>query len=178
MREFFNVEEIKKYADQLYKIDAMYCHGAAINCQGKAYVFFAPSKTGKSTHLKFWMKLFADEISMINDDKPIIKLEDGKVIVESSPYCGKEGWKVDGARAELGAICILKRGEENSIKKVLAKDHFEEILNQIYRPEDNAAMLKTFDLIDKVFKNCDIYEMYCLPNEEAAIMAHDTMVKK
>lgn len=49
-----------------------------LEIDGKAYMFSAPSGTGKSTHAKLWRDCFGDRVTMINDDKPLIKFrEDG-----------------------------------------------------------------------------------------------------
>ena len=44
-----------------------------------AYVFSADSGTGKSTHTQLWLEHFGDRAYILNDDKPAIRLIDGKV---------------------------------------------------------------------------------------------------
>ena len=176
----FDLSRVQKYAEGLYKENAFLCHGAAICVGGKAYIFFAPSGTGKTTHTKFWADIYKDDFAVINDDKPIVTVG-GKVpaeiIVSSSPICGKEGLMNKNLKAPLAAICIVKRGAANEIKKVSASEKLSEILNQIYRPESAEGLTRTYELINTVFSKIDLYELHCLPNKEAAVLAHDAMVR-
>ena len=49
-------------------------HGAVIRYKGKAYLFTAPSGTGKTTHIRQWLKK-AEGTFVVNGDKPLIKVE-------------------------------------------------------------------------------------------------------
>lgn len=60
-------------------------HSSAIKYNDKCYLFSADSGVGKSTHTSLWHKVYGDKVQIINDDKPIIRLENNKLIVYGSP---------------------------------------------------------------------------------------------
>lgn len=71
--------------------DAFLIHGAAIGLGNSAYLFCAPSGTGKTTHCKLW-KDRAPGFYFVNGDKPFIATDaDGnQPMACGSPWAGKE----------------------------------------------------------------------------------------
>ena len=61
-------------------------HGAAFVWRQKAWLFAAPSGTGKTTQYRLWKLLFGDEIQMLCGDKPVIEIEHGGTTVFPSPW--------------------------------------------------------------------------------------------
>ena len=66
---------------KILSFDAMLMHCAAVSVDNEAYLFTAVSGTGKTTHINLWRKKFGDRFFVINGDKPIIRLIDGKFYV-------------------------------------------------------------------------------------------------
>lgn len=152
----------------------LYVHGSVVAVDGEAFLFTANSGTGKSTHRAFWQKLLKEKVTVINDDRPLIKVFDDDCYVYGSPLSGKEHMHTN-CRARLKAICLLERGTENSIERIT----FEEALPLYIRsvgvyknPELDSIIL---DCISNIGKNVEFYRMKCLPNIEAARMAYDAM---
>ena len=74
--EFLCVQD--QLASQLPAFGRFLMHGAAIAYNGAAYLFTAPSGTGKSTHIRLWRQYLGSGVSVINGDKPFLSLaEDG-----------------------------------------------------------------------------------------------------
>ena len=165
----------RSIADQLPMLDRFVFHGAAVMADGKGYIFTAPSGTGKTTHVGLWLETFGDRVSVINGDKPIVRIADGAAIVYSCPWAGKEGWK-SNTSAEIGGICIVRRGKENRIRRISPSEYFEELMHQVYIPRDGAAMLKTLELIDALAKLVPFYLLECDISEEAARTSFEAMV--
>lgn len=163
-------------AERLPLFDRFVFHGAAVAVDGKGYIFTAPSGTGKSTHVGLWMKHFGDRVSVINGDKPIIKIDDSVASVYSSPWAGKEGWKTNSF-ADIGGICLIRRGKENRIKKISPSEYFDELMHQVYIPKDSQAMLKTLELMDALAKRVPFYLLECDISEQAARTSFEAMVK-
>lgn len=148
-------------------------HSSAVAKDGNAYLFSASSGTGKSTHTSLWLKNF-DDAFIINDDKPAIKLENGKFYVYGTPFSGKTDLNKNVA-VPLKAICILERGKENKIEKIKAADSVLPILNQTLRPENKMADLMA--LVTKVLEKTSVYKLYCNISDEAALVSYNTMSK-
>ena len=73
----------------LSDFDGFFFHSSALAMDGEGYLFTALSGTGKSTHTRNWRRLFGDRVTMINDDKPIIRKCNGKFLVCGTPWMGK-----------------------------------------------------------------------------------------
>lgn len=144
-------------------------HGSAVAKDGRAYLFTAPSGTGKSTHTRLWRKRFPDAL-MVNDDKPIIlKKEDGFYAC-GTPWSGKHDLDTN-VSLPLKGIVILQRGEKNVIERVLPERVLGFLFNQIYRPADREAYFRTIDLVGEMLEVCPVYIMHCNMDIEAAEVA-------
>lgn len=162
-----NVCLYRSIAEQLPELDRLVFHGAAVKAFEKAYVFTAPSGTGKTTHIRLLTEYFGDRVSIINGDKPIIKISDGKAEVFSTPWAGKERWQTNTC-ADLGGIILLKRGKVNSIRRISPAEYFSELMKQVYIPKNGEMMLKTLDLVDVLAKQTAFYLLECDMSEDAA----------
>lgn len=106
-----------KFNRRLMKFFGSYIHSSAMVFDGKAYLFSAPSQTGKSTHTKKWLNRFGDRVKIINDDKPSFRFINGKCIVYGTPFAGGTDVQLNTS-AELGALVFIERAEENSLEKL------------------------------------------------------------
>ena len=84
MAEFINLH--RKVCEYLLNYDIIMFHSSAFALDGKAYIFTAPSGTGKSTHAKLWRERFNDRVIIINDDKPLLAFNDNGIIAHGSPW--------------------------------------------------------------------------------------------
>ena len=167
----------RKLCDYLIdEADGIIFHSSALMVDGKAYLFTAPSGTGKSTHALGWRTLFPNEVKMINDDKPLIRKIDGKFYAYGNPWNGKHNLGAN-VRAEIRAICELKRGEVNSIKKADAKQMIPTILNQTLRFSDASKMDKLLNLLDGLLHSANLYTLSCNVTREAVYTSYNAMVK-
>ena len=145
-------------------------HGSAIAVDGQAYIFTAPSGTGKSTHTRLWRQMLGGRAVMINDDKPLIRvLEDGSAIACGTPWDGKHHLSGNIA-APLRAICLLQRSPENRIRPVGKAEALPALVQQTYRPADPAARAKTLALLGRL--ETRLYRLDCNMEAEAAEMSY------
>jgi hypothetical protein len=154
------------------RYECMVIHGSALQLDGEAYVFSAPSKTGKSTHSRMWREVFGERVSMINDDMPLLRRQNGAWQVCGTPWNGKHGLGFNHT-VPLKAICLLSRGE-NSIRRYQQED-IPYLLNQILRPFDPGLNQLTFDILNALLSEVPAYHMSCTPTHNAAVMAKNFM---
>ena len=154
-------------AERLPSFDGFVFHGAAVTVNGKGIIFAAPSGTGKTTHISLLLKNYPDEVKIVNGDKPVIRKIDGEWRVCSTPWAGKEGWKVN-TTAPLCAIVILGRAEVNSIKLTPPEENFDAVMRQVYLPHDPEARFSTLSLIDDMAGTVKFYRLGCNMADEAA----------
>ena len=163
----------RKICEKMPFYDTILFHGSIISVDGVAYAFAAPSGTGKSTHAALWRELFAERATMVNDDKPLLRVGEC-VTAYGTPYDGKHHIS-NKIAVPLKAICILERGEKNSIERVSAKEVYSVIVQQTYRPMDVAALGKTMGLIDMLTQKVELYRLHCNMDIEAAKVAYEGM---
>ena len=74
-------------ATKLIDRDVLLVHGSAVVADGSAYLFIAPSGTGKSTHTALWTKTFGERVFIINDDKQLLRIgSDGVITTYATPW--------------------------------------------------------------------------------------------
>lgn len=151
-------------------------HSSAIMVDGEAYLFTAPSGTGKSTHTRLWREMLGDKAVMVNDDKPIIRYIDGEFYVYGTPWNGKHRLDTN-CRAKIKAICKIYQAKENVIKKADVGEMLITILNQTIRPTEIGRMDKLLSLIDKMLSSVGLYTLGCNISREAAELSYNTMSK-
>lgn len=166
----------RKLAEALLEFDTFLFHGSAIEVDGESYIFTAKSGTGKSTHTRLWREYFGERAVMINDDKPLIKLNDHGAVVFGTPWDGKHHLSVN-ASAPLKAVCVLERGKENSIERLNKSEAYPILLAQIYRPRDPDNMVKTLALADRLCGAVTLHRLKCNMDIEAARVAYEGMNK-
>lgn len=156
----------RSIAEQLPRFDTFLVHGAAVSCGEKAYLFTAPSGTGKSTHIGLWKRYLGDRIDIVNGDKPLLRLREGQVDVCSTPWAGKERWQKNRI-VPLGGICLLHRGTENRIRPITPGDYLDELMHQVYLPTQPDTMMITLRLLDEVLRRTPLYLLECDISEQA-----------
>ena len=165
---------MSKIAVMLPKHGMLLMHGATIEYKDKAYVFTAPSGTGKSTHISLWKKFLGDKVRVINGDKPVVSFDEDKVIVHGTPWSGKEGWQINTS-AVLAGVCIIERGQENRIEKINPGEHIEYFMRQLYMTKKDNALLEVIDLFGKMAERVPFYKLTCDISEEAAKCSFEMM---
>lgn len=156
---------LRKLAEILPSHSRILMHGASISYNEHAYLFTAPSGTGKSTHIRLWKKYLGDDVKIVNGDKPFISLEDDPMIY-GSPWAGKENWHRN-CKMPLKGICFVQRGTTNSIRRIEASDCLSLLFKQVYLPADTLAAGLTLELVDMLIKKVPLYVLTCDMSEDA-----------
>ncbi len=164
----------RKLGHILPQYDGYVLHAATFELKGRGIGFLAKSGTGKSTHMMNWMKLFGDELQVINGDKPIIRIKAGEPYAYGTPWCGKEGFSQDKS-TRLTDICFIVRDSENKTVKLEGADVIKRLLNQIIVPSGSENIIKILDLIDQTVKNCNIWEIHCNTDISSAEVSSKTI---
>ncbi len=152
-------------AEQLPQFDRFVFHGAAIEYNGEAYLFTAPSGTGKTTHINLWKKHLGDKVDIINGDKPIINVSN-TCTVYGTPWAGKEGL-CRNTSAPLKTICILRQAKTNKIARLKSTDAVNHLMQQVYLPKDEAALSKTLSLLGQLIESTPVYMLDCDISKQA-----------
>lgn len=156
--------------------DGIIFHASTIAVGGKAYLFTAPSGTGKSTHTKLLRELLGENAVMINDDKPIVRRIDGKFYAFGTPWCGKH-FLGNNIKAEIGGICKLYRAKENEVREAEKTEMIITVLEQTLRFSDVDRTEKLLSIIDGLLRSVKIYALGCNKDVSAAQLSYSRMMK-
>ena len=159
---------------QLIKYKGILLHSSCIVVDGWAYAFSADSGVGKSTHTQLWLKHFGDRAHILNDDKPAIRIIDGRVYACGTPWSGKYDYSTPEI-VPLAGICFISRGEENRIKKADTSKAIYNIFAQTVRKLGADAMENLFDVLDEIFKKVPIWDLECNISDEAVLTSYNAM---
>lgn len=164
----------RKICTKIIEYRAMLIHSSAISLDGEAYLFTAPSGTGKSTHTRLWREHFGDRALMINDDKPIVRERDGRFFVYGTPYMGQYRLGAN-IYAPIKAVCIISRGEQNEIERLTAEECISALLNQTLIPSDEGLMDALLSTFEKFIVSVPVYRLRCNISDEAVCVAYNGM---
>ena len=171
------LEELAVYrqiAERILAYDTFLLHGSVVSVDGKGYLFAARSGVGKSTHAQLWQALLGDRMTYVNDDKPLVRITAEAALVYGTPYDGKHHRSTNTV-VPLEAICLLQRGEQNAIRRISAREAFPRLMQQVYCPQDRAAMTQTMALVQALTKRVKFYELACNMDPDAARVAFEGM---
>lgn len=151
--------------------DTLLIHASCVVADGKAYPFIAKSGTGKSTHSSLWLKNIANT-HLLNDDNPIVRIVNGTVMIYGSPWSGKTPCYRQ-EKFPAGAIVKICRAPANSIERLSTIHAFAAILPSCSTMKTDERLHGMLcQTIGKVISGISVYNMYCLPDNEAALICH------
>lgn len=151
-------------------------HSSCITHSGQAVLFLGESGTGKSTHTRLWRE-HLDGAVLLNDDSPIIRIEDGKVWAYGSPWSGKTPcYKQE--RYELKGCVRLSQAPYNKIKPLSVLQAYGAI-HPSCPPEfayDQDLYEHISQFIGKLLSKTRFFHLVCLPDREAVELSYNSVL--
>ena len=163
------------FARELLRFDGLFLHASAVILDGKAWLFTAPSGTGKSTHTKKWCRLFGARY--LNDDKPVLRLQEGVWYAYGTPWSGKHDLS-ENVGVPLGGIAVLCRGEENRICKMTPAQALPYFMSQSQYRHTRENMERQLALTDQLLRQIPMWHLCCRDDDAAAILSRNTMTAR
>lgn len=150
-------------------------HSSCIVYRDKAVLFLGESGTGKSTHTRLWREHIEGAV-LLNDDSPMIRVEEGKVWAYGSAWSGKTPcYKQE--RYELAACVRLSQAPFNQIRKLSVLQAYGAI-HPSCAPEfayDEALYDEVSRTIGQILSAVPCYHLACLPDRDAALLSCQTL---
>ena len=166
----------RKIADLFVERDIVVFHGSSFKVNNYGFIVTARSGVGKSTHVNNLNQYIGDDFKYINDDKPLVEVNDN-ITIYSSPWNGKER-RGNNASAPLKAVFFLNRGIENTYKPIINKEEiYIRLLSQIYLPKEKSKREKALKIIDILLKKINFYEINVTKDIESAKMTYEEIIK-
>lgn len=148
--------------------DVVAIHSSTIAYRNRTVLFLGESGTGKSTHTRLWLKNI-DGAKLLNDDSPIVRIEDGKPFVYGSPWSGKGACYVN-ERYPLAACVRLSQAPHNRITRLSVPASYAALHPSCapFMAYDDALYDMVSEVISKMVTEVPVYSMEALPDDMAA----------
>ena len=166
----------RKICLKLMDYDAFLLHAAVVAVDGEGYAFLAKSGTGKTTHVRYWLKYFEERAFMVNEDKPIVRIIGDRVYAYGTPWCGK-GHQNTNTGVPLKAIIFLERGQRTLVTKMPGEMIPERIVSQLLITKDGKQRERTFELADRAMALIPMYKLSCNMEPDTAMLAWQSISK-
>lgn len=166
----------RRIADLFIERNIVVFHGSSFKVGNYAFIVTARSGVGKSTHVGLLKKLLGDKLTYINDDKPLLEVNDNDLMLYSSPWNGKER-RGNDIKAPLKAVIFLNRGNNTYKQLTNNQEVYFRLLSQIYLPRDKFKREKALKLIDVLLKRVNFYEINVNKEIESASLTYERIIK-
>ena len=144
-------------------------HASVVEHKGKGVLFMGCSGTGKSTHSKGWLREFAEDTSLINDDNPAIRVgENGEVTVYGTPWSGKTPCYRQ-VKAPVRGLVRIVQAPKNRYERLDAMAFLAVLPGVSVITRSNELYNRACTTLERVIEKCEVGKMECLPDGEAAL---------
>lgn len=155
----------------------MALHGSCICKDGKAFLFLGESGTGKSTHTRLWRENIAGSV-LLNDDSPIVAVEEDGVYVYGSPWSGKTPcYRCE--RYPLGGVVRLVQAPYNRMDRLNPIQAYAAVHPSC--PPMFAYDARLYDevsrLLGGLIARVPFFRLACRPDREAALLSCHTLLE-
>ncbi len=168
----------RKISDIMPSFNTYLMHGSVVAKDDYAYMFTAPSGTGKTTRTRLWLEEYPGSF-VVCGDKPLIEIKENEAVAYGTPWGGKEGWNTN-TKAPLKAIFLLERADdtqENTVEEIDIGKAFPFLIRQIYCPTDSVSIKKLITLFRALDGKTKIFRFRSTPTREAVRLAFETVEK-
>ena len=161
---FFHVLRLTYLYLALWK-ERIVLHSASLLYQGKAWLFSAPSGTGKSTHTGLWHDIF--KTPYINGDLNLITPQKDGPVIHGTPWCGTSGI-YDTKTYPLGGIILLKQSSKNRIEELSPDRKLLLVQQRLITPSWTEELLETnLKIIEQILPHILVCRLYCTKEPDA-----------
>lgn len=173
--EYLKLAIYRKICEKLPSFDAYLIHGSALYIKdSKAILLAGISGSGKSTHASLLREYY--NATMINDDKPLVRIINNIPYIYGSPYDGKHHLSNNTKRV-LKNVIFINKDLTNSIKSIDKNEAYNKLFTQTYRPHNKDSLKRTLELIDITNKFVDTYALNCDISKDAASLSYEVVSK-
>ena len=166
------------FGQAMLKYNTVLFHASVIEKDGKGYAFLGKSGTGKSTHSRLWLKYIPDT-KLLNDDNPAVRImEDESVMIYGTPWSGKTPcYRNVGVLLE--GLVRLRQAPENQWKKASGKEALLSVLPSCTAIRWNRNLFdQMLNSLEKVISRVYVGQLSCLPDQNAAYLCSQELIKK
>ncbi|MCM1312345.1 MAG: phosphoenolpyruvate carboxykinase [Bacteroides sp.] len=162
------------YSQAIIRHGAVSLHASTVCLDGKAYIFMGKSGTGKSTHSRLWQRCF-DSCELLNDDNPVVRMENGIAVVYGTPWSGKTACYKNKSCA-VGGFVRIRQNVGNRFIPCEGVTAFAALLpGCVVIKEDGGAYDAMCDTLTGIATTVRVGILECLPDEAAAELCRKSL---
>ena len=137
--------------------NCLFFHGAGVIKDYQGYVFFGPSKAGKTTVTEF-----SAPHLILGDDMVLISKTDSRFQVHATPFnINMDDKKLTNASEQIKAFYRLRQHKKNYLAKMKNSKASAELLSCVPLAKDNfQGNLTAFSLCAEIAQNVPCYDLY------------------
>lgn len=151
-------------------------HSSVVSLDGEAVMFLGSSGTGKSTHSRLWLENIPGAL-LVNDDNPVVRLEDGRLFVYGTPWSGKTPC-YRNVKVPVKAIVCLRQAPLNSISRLRGIYAYAGLASAVSSVRwERRIMDESTPVASGIAMSVPIYSMGCRPDAEAVKVCHEGVWK-
>jgi len=153
---------------------ALLIHSSVIEHNGMADMFLGESGTGKSTHSRLWLE-HIEGTELLNDDNPVLRMEDGVLYVYGSPWSGKTPC-YRNKKLAVRTLVSLKQAHFNRASRLGGVNAFISILTSASAIHwDDRIEEDITDTASSAADSVPCWKMECLPDTDAAYICKESI---
>lgn len=156
---------------------AVSIHASVVVHDGRACLFMGKSGTGKSTHASLWLKHIPGS-RLLNDDNPVIRLEEGRPVAYGTPWSGKTPCYINRKAPVQGMVRLRQAGANRFFPQTDA-EAFMAMLPGCSAIRQDADLYNALcDTLVEWAERVRVGVLECLPDAEAARLCRDRLYEE
>lgn len=149
-------------------------HASVVSYQGAAYLMLGKSGTGKSTHTRLWLE-HIEGTQLVNDDNPVVRIVDGRLMVYGSPWSGKTPC-YRNVSYPVGAFVQLSQAPFNKIRRIKGIEAYVSLVPAVSGKRWDKRIADGLHATeDWVASHVPMYHLQCLPDGDAALTCRNAV---
>lgn len=146
-------------------LNMLVLHASAVVYQDEVVLFSGMKGAGKSTQARLWLE--NTDAWVLNYDKPVVKLDDERVLVSGSPWGGKEDLAINEVRPAKALIFVHQAKENRMVRLGAAKAFSQAYLNYFVYPLNEDIEQRYNNALTQLVRQVPVYDLYCTDTKEA-----------
>lgn len=163
-------DQLNEGVYQIARFRALYLnmlvlHASAVVYNDEAILFSGVKGAGKSTQARLWLE--NTDAWVLNYDKPVVKLDEERVLVSGSPWGGKEDLAINEVRPAKALFFVHQAKENRVVRLSSGMAYAQAHLNYFVYPLNEDIEKRYNDSIIRLIKKIPVYDLYCTDTAEA-----------
>ncbi len=160
--------------NRLAQFDAALVHAAAVEIDGLGFLLCGRSGAGKTTLARLMSRHAGARL--LNDEKAILRLADGRPRLSSTPWHGEES-EVNAGFPPLAAILHLRQAPENALTPIPPANALSRIVSGCAAPFYSRDRLeRVLDSLAAIVERAPSYILDFTPDERPARLCADALL--